>query len=207
MKNSEDSVHVERIVMFSDGVFAIAITLLALEVRVPEADTAAFPQVLWALLPDIGVYALSFVIVGLYWVGHHRMFRYIERADDTLLWLNLCFLLCIAFLPVASSIIGHYAHPLAILLYCSVLCLASSTNMLVWGYASRGRRLTPTDLASSTVRALLYRSLSTVGVALLGMGVALLVSTRAAFVVLGCYAILAIVVRRPSADVHAHAPT
>lgn len=181
----------ERTVLFSDAVFAIAITLLALEVRVPEVEAAALPGALWALLPDVGVYALSFVIVGLYWVGHHRMFRSIVRDDDTLLWLNLFFLLCIAFLPVASSIIGHYAHPLAIMMYCCVLCLASLTNILLWRYASYRGRLTPPDIEQVTVRSVFYRSMATIVVSLLAMGVAF-ISTIAAFIVLASYAVLAI---------------
>jgi uncharacterized membrane protein len=191
LAKSTDDTHIERIAFFSDAVFAIAITLLALEVRVPEVDAAALPGALLTLLPEIGAYALSFVIVGLYWVNHHQMFRSIVRYDDTLLWLNIFFLLCIAFLPVASSIIGHYAHPFAILFYCSVLCLTSLTNILVWGYASHHHRLTASDIEPSTIRYLFYRSTATIGVSLLAMGIAFL-NTIAALIVLGSYAILAI---------------
>lgn len=76
-ERTEQTFDFERIVLFSDAVFAIAITLLALEVRVPEVDADALPQALLELLPRIGVYTLSFLIVGLYWVGHHRVFRYV----------------------------------------------------------------------------------------------------------------------------------
>jgi uncharacterized membrane protein len=94
-ESAEKAIDFERIVLFSDAVFAIAITLLALEVRVPEVDADALPQALLGLLPEIGVYALSFLIVGLYRVSHHHIFRYIVRYDYTLIWLNIFFLLCI----------------------------------------------------------------------------------------------------------------
>lgn len=116
VEHGADDTHSERIVFFNDAVFAIAITLLALEVRAPEVDAAAIPHTLWALLPEIGVYALSFVIIGLYWINHH-MFRSIVRYDYALIWLNISLLLCIAFLPVASGIVAHYDLLFAILLY------------------------------------------------------------------------------------------
>lgn len=194
VKYGPGGTHFERIVFFSDAVFAIAITLLALEVRVPEVDAAALPRALWKLLPDIAVYALSFIIVGLYWVNHHHMFRSIVRYNDTLMWLNIFFLLCIAFLPVASSIIGHYGHPFAILVYCSVLCLTSLTSMFLWRYASHHSRLTAPDIEPSTIRNVFYRNTATIGVSLLATGVAFL-NIRAALIVLVSYAILAIVFR------------
>ena len=89
VESDEDGVNFERVVFFSDTVFAIAITLLALEIRLPEVEVDALPQAILALLPEIAVYALSFLIVGVYWVSHHRMFQYIVRYDYTLIWLNL----------------------------------------------------------------------------------------------------------------------
>jgi uncharacterized membrane protein len=189
----EEGINFERIVFFSDAVFAIAITLLALETRLPEVDADALPRALFGLLPEIGVYALSFLIIGLYWVSHHRMFRYIVCYDDTLIWLNIFFLLCIAFLPVASGIVGHYDHPFAVLFYCSVLCLTSLTNILVWWYANHNH-LTTTDIEPSTIRYVFYRSAATIGLSLLATGVAF-INTIAALVVLGSYAILATVFR------------
>ena len=189
-ESAEKAFDFERIVLFSDAVFAIAITLLALEVRVPEVDADAAPQALLGLLPAIGVYALSFLIVGLYWVSHHRIFRYIVRYDYTLIWLNIFFLLCIAFLPVASRVVGSYSHPLAILFYCGVLCLSSSTNMLLWWYASSNHRLTNPDIEPAALRRVFYRSAATIGVSLLATGIAL-INGVAALIVLGSYAFLA----------------
>ena len=74
VEREEAGLNFERIVFFSDAVFAIAITLLALEIRLPEVEPDALPHAILALVPEIAVYALSFLIVGLYWVGHHRTF-------------------------------------------------------------------------------------------------------------------------------------
>jgi uncharacterized membrane protein len=195
MESDEDSVNLERVVFFSDAVFAIAITLLALEIRLPEVDADALPQAIIGLLPEIAVYALSFLIVGLYWVGHHRMFHYIARYDYTLIWLNLFFLLCIAFLPVASNILGHYKHPFAVLFYCSVLCITSLMSVLLWWYASHNHRLIESDVEPHVIRYVFNRSIATIVVALLAAGVAF-INTTVALVILGIYATLAIVFGR-----------
>ena len=184
VERDEDGVNFERVVFFSDAVFAIAITLLALEIRLPEVELDALPQAILALLPEIAVYALSFLIVGLYWVGHHRMFQYIARYDYTLIWLNLLFLLCIAFLPVASSILGHYQHPFAVLFYCSVLCSTSLMSVLLWWYASSHHRLIEADVEPHVIRYVFYRSVATIVVALLAAGTAF-INTTVALVILG----------------------
>lgn len=92
-----------RIEAFSDGVFAVAITLLVLNLQVPQLAASAVSRELVAKLielwPKLLIYVLSFVIVGIYWVAHHNSFHYIERSDRTLLWLNLLLLLCIVFIP------------------------------------------------------------------------------------------------------------
>jgi uncharacterized membrane protein len=152
----------------------------------------ALPQALLGLLPEIGVYALSFVIVGLYWVGHHRMFQYIVRYDYTLVWLNLLHLMCIAFLPVVNGILGSYfAQPVAMLFYCTTLCITSLSSVVLWWYASHNQRLIEPDLEPRIVRYLASRAAATIVVALLAAGLAFL-STTAAIILLVAYAILAI---------------
>src|SRR3954452_15638233 len=83
----------ERITAFSDGVFAISITLLVLDLRLPEASgplsDLALAQALWGLAPRVYAYALSFVVVGMYWIAHHRVLRWVRRFDGGFLWWNL----------------------------------------------------------------------------------------------------------------------
>src|SRR3954447_5406828 len=91
-----------RITAFSDGVFAIAITLLVLDLGVPEVAShgpAAKAAALLALQPRIMSFVLSFLIIALDWMLHHRTFSYIERYNPALLWLNMLYLLGITFLP------------------------------------------------------------------------------------------------------------
>ena len=185
VESDQDGVNFERVLFFSDAVFAIAITLLALEIRLPEVELDALPQAILALLPEIAVYALSFLIVGLFWVGHHRNFQYIARYDYSLIWLNLLFLLCIAFLPVASSILGHYYHhPFAVLFYCGVLCITSLMSVLLWWYASHNHRLIEADVEPHVIRYVFYRSVATIAVALGAAGTAF-INTTVALVILG----------------------
>src|SRR5213080_2449475 len=99
----------ERLIFFSDAIFAIAITLLALDIRLPSlspnvTDADLFNQLL-ALGQKYYSFSISFLAIGLYWLGHHRMFQYIVRYDAILLLFNFLLLMCIAFIPFPSSVI------------------------------------------------------------------------------------------------------
>src|SRR5260221_6007582 len=107
------SVELERVVFFSDAVFAIAITLLVLELRMPErlAEPAPDHQLavgLLHLIPKFLSYAISFWLIGLYWWVHHRLFRHIRRWDEGLIWLNLHFLFLVAVLPFPVALVGSW---------------------------------------------------------------------------------------------------
>src|SRR5215208_4910560 len=102
---------------FSDGVFAIVITLLILEIKVPPpssipADQVAheLPHRLWELKAMFIAYVLSFFIVGTFWVAHHNIFKLIRRTDRMFMWLNLALLLCVAFIPFPTALIGEYVN-------------------------------------------------------------------------------------------------
>src|SRR5262245_43402791 len=91
-----------RLEAFSDGVFAIAITLLVLEIKVPPSEAPGAPPLgaaLRALWPSYVGYAISFVTIGIMWVNHHAMFKYIRRANRTFLLINVLFLACLSFIP------------------------------------------------------------------------------------------------------------
>lgn len=109
----------ERLVAFTDAVIAIAITLLVLDVRVP--DGLPRDQLVSALgdtVPHLSAYALSFFIIGVYWLAHHRMFARIVRVDGVLLRRNLAFLFCIALLPFPTTLIAEYGpEPAAVISY------------------------------------------------------------------------------------------
>ncbi len=161
----EEDHSLERVLFFSDAVFAIAITLLALEIRLGESSGDLGTAIL-ALLPSIGVYALSFIVIGVYWVGHHRMFRMLSSYNYELIWLNLLFLLCVAFLPVANSVLAaHYREPIAFLFYGIALSMASLANLLLWMYAGRQPELHRPGVPRAPFRTAVIRSGATIAVA------------------------------------------
>jgi uncharacterized membrane protein len=97
-----------RLEAFSDGVFAIAITLLIIEVRVPHAAAGELAGDLVSLWPSYSAYVVSFIIIGIIWVNHHDIFGRIVTVDRPLLFLNLLLLLTVAFLPFPTALLGEY---------------------------------------------------------------------------------------------------
>lgn len=168
---------VERLVFFSDAVFAIAITLMVVDLRVPEGVTSAgLNSALRDLTPQYVSFFLSFVVIGAFWLAHHRMFRYIERWDEGLLVLNLLFLLTIAFLPFPTSLIGRFeeTRPAALIYSATILTCASLSSGL-WWYASRRHRLVDPDLPGATIRLVQTRALMVAAI----FGVAVVVAALA----------------------------
>ena len=101
-----------RLETFSDGVFAIAITLLVLEIRVPQVGEHAGPAALWAglgqLWPSYLAYALAFSTILIAWIGHHAVLAQVEQVSLKLLFINGFFLLSISFLPFPTSVVAEY---------------------------------------------------------------------------------------------------
>ena len=114
MPEQNSSRELDRLIFFSDAIFAIVMTLLVLEIRVPDvpSDVAAqeVPGLVFELWPKLLSYVLSFLVIGLYWIGHHQTFRYVRSYDRTLLWLNLVFLLSISFIPFPTDLLGEYGE-------------------------------------------------------------------------------------------------
>ncbi|WP_251039428.1 TMEM175 family protein [Arthrobacter sp. ISL-72] len=105
----ESGTPLERMVFFSDAVFAIALTLLALDLKLPEGIAAAqLDGALIGAVPELFAYALSFVIIAKTWLSHHSDFALIRRFNSTLAWLNLALLFFIAMLPAPTSVLSEY---------------------------------------------------------------------------------------------------
>lgn len=164
-ENTENGRELDRIVFFSDAVFAIAITLLVLDIHVPEIPERLvdeqLPGRLLALWPKYLSYVLSFVVILMYWMAHHITFRAIKRYDRTLIWLNSLFLMCIAFLPFPTSLLGEYGdNQLAVAIYAASVAVARLLLTAVWWYASSGHRLIDESFPESTIRIYLVRGLA-----------------------------------------------
>lgn len=142
-----------RVEAFSDGVFAIAITLLVLEIRVPPPDVTGHGSTLLPALlrlwPSYLGYLISFVTIGVMWVNHHSMFVLIRQTDRYFLLLSVFFLMCIAFLPFPTGLLAEYlAEPkgrrVAVATYsASFVLIALAYNALWWYAVQEGRLLEP----------------------------------------------------------------
>lgn len=142
----------DRIKALADGIFAVAMTLLVLELHVPElkkrASEAELMSALAQLVPKILSYASGFVILGTLWIGHHLQFHYIRRSSRALLWINLSFLLVISSLPFFVALVGTYGYThIACVLYGAASFLAMAILLIQWMYASR--RLVDDDVPRS----------------------------------------------------------
>lgn len=134
----------QRIEAFSDGVFAVAITLLVLNFKVTGFSVADLRHQVLAQWPHLLAYVLSFVIVGVYWVAHHNLFHFVAHTDRALLWLNNFFLMTIAFLPFPAGLLGEYpSTQISIVIYGCTLIAANTFATLTWSYASRAELLVP----------------------------------------------------------------
>jgi uncharacterized membrane protein len=107
MAHSERDYGFERLIFFSDAVFAIAITLLVLDVKLPH-ESLPFDVAIMATLGKLQAFALSFLVIGIYWVNHHRLFQSVTASSAALLRVNLLMLLMVSFLPFPTTIIAEY---------------------------------------------------------------------------------------------------
>ncbi len=153
-----------RILALSDGVFAIAITLLILEIAVPATSSdAGLPKALLGLWPRYLAYLVSFVVIARFWVLHRQQFRLIVRADALLVWLNLLLLMFVAFLPFPTAVVGrHLGSPAAAVLYVTSVILVSVASAAYWWHASGRAGLLRPGVGRGEVRAARARGLSAV---------------------------------------------
>lgn len=164
-QKDESSKELDRIVFFSDAVFAIAMTLLVLDIRTPEIPSSLvaeeLPGRLLALWPKILSYVVSFLVILTYWMAHHSIFSIIRRYDRGLMWLNSLFLMCVAFLPFPTSLLGEYGdQQLVVAIYAGILAVTRLLLTAVWWYAASGHRLVDPDLDLDTMRAYSIRGLA-----------------------------------------------
>jgi uncharacterized membrane protein len=134
----------ERLILFSDAVFAIAITLLVIEIKIPDIHTDVSDKVLLNelghLIPKFIGFIMSFMMIGLYWTVHHRMFGFVTSYDNKLLWMNLFFLFFVALMPFSTGFYGEYSGvelftkqlKLPMTFYVLNFCCMGLMNYLMW---------------------------------------------------------------------------
>ena len=158
LRQTNDDRGTGRTEAFSDGVIAVAITLLILDIHVPDVQTGLL-QALLSQWPNYLGYVTSFLVITIFWANHHNMFRHIQQVDYALLLINSLFLMCIAFIPFVTSLLTKYItstspteqHTAAIV-YGATLLLNGILFNSIWWYAVWKRRLVWSDLDAPAVQ-------------------------------------------------------
>lgn len=167
MERRDEGDDTGRIEAFSDGVFAIAITLLVIEIGVPHTGDAPLGVTLLDELaeqwPSYLGYVISFLQIGVIWANHHNRFRFIARSDHGLLFLNILFLMWVAFIPFPTALLAEYLQgtvterTTAGAVYAGTLMLTAIFFTLLWLYVAGSRRLLDQNVDLTTIRAMTRR--------------------------------------------------
>ena len=178
----------ERMLAFSDGVVAVAITLLVLDLKVPplakgksEADIL---RDLVEMLPSLSMYFTSFIVIGILWFGHHRKFSYIRRVDRRILWLNLFFLMSVGLVPFVTALLSQNGTRIALILYSGTLAVTSLFSAAISLHAVRGPDLIDAAVPHGIRRDLILSPLLTAAVFALSVALAFVSQTWARYVLL-----------------------
>jgi uncharacterized membrane protein len=148
---------IHRLEALTDAVFAIVMTLLVLEVSIPEIAQpslqAELPRRLIELGPKLYSYVLSFVVLGLLWSLHHLSLHSIKRSNMVLVWLNILFLMFVALIPFSTSLLGNYGtEQLSLVIYTGNVLLAAIMRLVIWVYATGKYRLVDSDISPRLVK-------------------------------------------------------
>ena len=176
---SDSPLSFERLVFFSDAVFAIVITLLvlplAVDVELPESDGGLAYQV-WALWPKGLTFVIAFLVIGQFWMAHHRMFSHLNRFDQGLLWANLICLMTVCFMPFPAALLGSVnieTDHFAVIFFAASMSVVSIAMSATWVYAVK-RGLVEPSQDSVEISEFTARSFATTAVFVLSIGLAFL---------------------------------
>jgi len=161
MRDSGADKDLDRLIAFTDGTVTVALTLLVLDIRLPSEagtlDDAGLLAAFLSIAPRYYAYALSFLVVGSFWLAHREKFRWIVKGDITLAWLNIVFLLFLCLIPFVTSLISDNPGRTATIAYAAAMGLASIMLGVLWLYATRAG-LTASDLDPTVARRITLRS-------------------------------------------------
>jgi uncharacterized membrane protein len=190
----------ERVIFFSDAVFAIVITLfvlpLAVEVNLPDGPGGLAGQV-FGLWPRVVTFVISFLVVGQFWIAHHRIFNVVRRFDRRLIWFNLITLLLVAFMLFPAAVLGSHSTArdhFAVTFYAAAMTAASLAMSATWLYANRAGLVT---VGAATARVLDARAVATSAVVALSILMAWLLGLVAAVL---CWLVLLPLARMALSD-------
>ena len=151
---------VDRLAALSDGIFAVAMTLLVLDLRVPAGDAVHSERDLWhvllALSPRLLIFLMSVMTLGIFWVGQQTQLNHFARADRNLAWIHIAFLCAVCLIPFSTSLLAGFIHyRIALLVYWFNILLLGVTLYWSWSYATRNRLLAedvPEEVHPAVVR-------------------------------------------------------
>lgn len=188
---------VERLAALSDGIFGVGMTLLVLDLRIPATEVIRSEHdlltALLAVLPQLTMYMMSFLTLGIFWVGQQTQLNHLERSDRHLTWITLGFLFAVTLMPFSTKMLAeYYAYRTALLGYWLNIFLLGLGMYCVWGYAARHNMLkadTPPDVPAVVCRRIIgAQTLYAIGAALCVVDTRL---SMAAIVLVQLYYILA----------------
>jgi len=177
-KSPHDPISSSRLLAFSDGVFAIAVTLLVFNLKVPEIPEGdvhrLLPAAIKAMLPRFFTYLVSFLLIAVFWTIHHRMLDLVVQVDYTFIWINVLYLLVISFSPFPSALMGTYPEEsFSLVFYICCMFMVVSLSLLMWRYASRHHRLLSKDTPSSAINYFFVRGMATLIILVIALPIAL----------------------------------
>jgi uncharacterized membrane protein len=169
-----------RLEALTDGVFAVAMTLLVIELKLPEDVAAHGPSELARglvrLIPTFIAWIISFFVLAIFWFSHHRLFHFVRTVDGKLLSLNIVYLGFVSLMPFSSALTGKYAPmPLSQWLYSTNMALLALLGLLNWRYVFRHPELWGTPLSVGLYRGARFRALGLMVVALAAVGIAMII--------------------------------
>src|SRR5919206_1504421 len=157
-------IRLDHMISFSDAIFAFSITFMAVSIQFPQLEsnltqTELFNKIL-QLRPQFQTYAISFLIVGIYWISYHLIFNYIRVTHSVLIWVNLAFLFFITLISFATSIETLYPeYQIVFLLYAIIITITGSLLAVMWLHASKDHLLIDKNMSASLIKLVSFQTI------------------------------------------------
>jgi uncharacterized membrane protein len=154
-KKRNRAITLSRLEALGDAIFAFALTLLALDIRLPEIESNALAQGILSLLPKLLVFVFTFLLIAQEWDVHQRTMMHIVRTDGIFVWIYLLSLMCVVLMPVSANVLGRYpVQPLAIIFFGVNTALLNLASWIMWQYASHKGHLLDDNVEPYVVKLL-----------------------------------------------------
>src|SRR5215467_3332039 len=173
---SSGKIRLEHVISFGDAIFAFSITFMAISIQIPNLimNNDLQKEVITSLLqlrPQLEIYALSFMIVGIFWISYHRVFNHIRWSHSILVWLNLLFLFFVTLISFATALDLRYGRFHSVfIIYTSILTITSSILVIIWLHASK-QNLLDKSVSKIQSKLMLYDLLIPTGIFMISIGV------------------------------------